>query len=130
MALSHVNNAATYTSVLYDIVLHVFGPSSRICFFRTKNTDITDPVAQGPYSEVSRPTAAVDQATIRNLDRRLQSLEQQMRTVRQAVLQQRNNRGSGSQNQGSRVWYVLTFAGWVMVPLVVVFMFHYRKTAH
>ena len=67
-------------------------------------------------------------AELESLGRRVQSLEQQMQTLRQAVIQQSGPSSSG--RQGYSVWNALTFAGWLMVPLVVVFMFHYRKTSH
>ena len=72
--------------------------------------------------------AAVDRETLLNLEWRLQTVEQKVRGLQQAMLQQAAG-GGARRNEGSRVWYALTFAGWLMVPLVVVFMFHYRKTA-
>ena len=86
----------------------------------------SEPVLEA-HVTATRPQQ-VDQAMLQNLDRRVQSLEQQMRSVKQAVLQQ-NSRGTPGR-RGYGVWHALTFAGWLMVPLVVVFMFHYRKTTH
>ena len=65
---------------------------------------------------------------LQDLERRLQSLEQQVHTLRQAVMQQ-GGRGNTS-NQGFGVWPALTFATWLLVPLVVVFMAHYKKLSH
>ena len=75
-------------------------------------------------------TSTVSVAELQGLERRLGSLESQVKGLRRAVLQQAGGGGGGGRrSEGSRVWYALTFAGWLMVPLVVVFMFHYRKTA-
>ena len=63
---------------------------------------------------------------IADLERRVKSLEQKVQKVTEAVVR-RDNTLSDSR-QGSRFWYVLTLAGWMMVPLIVTFMYHYRKT--
>ena len=69
-------------------------------------------------------------AELQAVEQRLQSLESQVKGLQRVVVQQAGGGGGGRRrNEGSRVWYALTFAGWLMVPLVVVFMFHYRKTA-
>ena len=71
--------------------------------------------------------ASEQREVLRGFERRLQGLEVQVRGLQQAVLQ--GGGGARRRGEGSRVWYALTFTGWLMVPLVVVFMFHYRKTA-
>ena len=65
---------------------------------------------------------------LQDLERRVHSLEQQVHTLRQAVMQQ-GGRGSAP-HQGFGVWPALTFAAWLLVPLVVVFMAHYKKLSH
>lgn len=111
-----------------------------VLFFHRPITSEAAPNVPTPHTRPPPSTTSVDipgmitaeQTTmLRNLDRRVQSLEYQMKTVQQAVLKQASSSGgSNRQNTGSRVWNALTFAGWLMVPLVVVFMFHYHKTTH
>ena len=35
--------------------------------------------------------------------------------------------GREGTDKGNGLWYVLTFAGWMMVPLIVVFMYQFKK---
>ena len=114
--------------VLYiDIITHTHLP------YISARPPSSEPVLETHVttaSKQSRPLVTLqgDQAMLQNLDRRVQSLEQQMRSVKQVVLQQ--NSWGTPERRGYGVWNALTFAGWLMVPLIVVFMFHYRKTAH
>ena len=94
----------------------------------------TSEAAQVPVSDTRAPPeglgppGGVERVITQNLERRVHNLEQQMTSLRQVVMQKGSHAGPAS--QGHSVWSALTFAGWLMVPLVVVFMYHYRKTAH
>lgn len=73
---------------------------------------------EDPIMGDSHRSSSVDQRLL-ELEMRVQSLENEVARV--AV-------GSGgSRNGPNRFWYVLTFAGWMMVPLIVVYVFHYKK---
>ena len=93
----------------------------------------SEPPLEVRHPRPEPPSTPADNVTVGDLqscERRLQSLESQVKYLQRAVLQGgAGGGGGGRRGEGSRVWYVLTFAGWLMVPLVVVFMFHYRKTA-
>ena len=62
-----------------------------------------------------------------DLERRVRTLEHQVQRLTNTIV---NSRASGAQSsqQGNGFWYVLTFTGWMMVPLVVVFMYHLKKS--
>ena len=64
-------------------------------------------------------------SAIADLDKRVKTLEQQVQRLKDIAV----NRGgpSGQVKQGNNFWYVLTFAGWMMVPLIVVYMYRYRR---
>lgn len=58
------------------------------------------------------------------LERRVKSLEQRVDRLTETVIRRD---GGATLRQGNGFWYVMTFAGWMMVPLIVAFMYHYRK---
>ena len=62
---------------------------------------------------------------IADLDKRVRTLEQQVQRLKDIAV----NRGgpAGQAKQGNNFWYVLTFAGWMMIPLIVVYMYRYRR---
>ena len=65
-------------------------------------------------------------ANVIGLERRVKSLEQRVDRLTDTVI--RRDSG-GSLRQGNNgFWYVMTFAGWMMVPLIVAFMYHYKKS--
>ena len=83
-----------------------------------------------PHSHTHTPSDAAamqsaEQAELLDLHRRVSNLEQQVQRLTETVV--RRDSSSASAARGNSFWYALTFAGWVMVPLVVVYMFHYRK---
>lgn len=62
-----------------------------------------------------------------NLEQRVQVLEEKVQRLNEAL-------GSGEvlflgPRQGNGFWTVLSFASWIMVPLVFVFMYQYKKSA-
>lgn len=69
------------------------------------------------------PAAPPSQTAAPELEARVRSLEQRMDRLTEAVVR----RDGAEQRKGNGFWTVLTFAGWIMVPLVVVYLYHYRK---
>ena len=63
-----------------------------------------------------------EQASVKAIAERVTSLEARVCSLETNV----DRRGSGP----GRFWYILTFASWMMVPLVVVYLFHFRKNSH
>lgn len=68
---------------------------------------------------------ADDHLAIVDLNQRVRTLEQQVQRLRDVAV----TRGGSvhSAKDGNRFWYVVTFAGWMMVPLIMAFMYRYRK---
>ena len=64
--------------------------------------------------------------SLTELERRVRTLEHQVQRLTNTVVNSRSVTQSSSQGNG--FWYVLTFTGWMMVPLVVVFMYHFKKS--
>ena len=84
----------------------------------------THPAAATPPVGASAPTS--------DLERRVSTLETKLERLTETFLssQQQNSRvasGSSSVVGGSRFWYVVTFAGWMMVPLIVVCMYQFKN---
>ena len=80
-----------------------------------------------PHSHCSGVTpAAVPPAIPDDFERRVRTLEQQVQRLTETIV--RRDGASNPRQGGNGFWYVLTFAGWMMVPLVVAFMYHYKKT--
>ena len=68
-----------------------------------------------------------DKAVQNDLEVRVQVLEEKVQRLSEAL-------GSGevflfAPRQGNGVWTVLSFASWIMVPLICVFMYQYKRTA-
>ena len=65
-----------------------------------------------------------------DLERRVRTLEHQVQRLTNSVVNSRPAAAaqSSASNQGNGFWYVLTFTGWMMVPLVAVFMYHFKKS--
>ena len=61
---------------------------------------------------------------VSGLERRVKSLEQRVDRLTEIAI---HRDSGGSPRQGNGFWYVMTFAGWMMVPLIVAFMYQYRK---
>ena len=51
------------------------------------------------------------------------ALEQRVQRLEDDVARMGGTTGSAP----SRFWYIVTFAGWMMVPLIVVYMYHYKR---
>ncbi len=68
----------------------------------------------------SKPAAA----NTAELEGRVRVLEQRVDRLTDAALR----RDSTRQQKGNGFWNVVTFAGWIMVPLIVVYLYHYRKS--
>ena len=66
--------------------------------------------------------------TLVDLERRVRTLEHQVQRLTNTVVNSRPATQSSASSQGNGFWYVLTFTGWMMVPLVVVFMYHFKKS--
>ena len=79
----------------------------------------TEPAPVPSLNPVPHPTEPT------GLERRVRSLEERVDRLTEVVV----HRGASAPAQGNRFWYALTLAGWVMVPLIVVYMFHYKKTS-
>ena len=63
-----------------------------------------------------------------DLERRVTTLETKLERLTETFLSsQQNPRGATSPTGGSRFWYVVTFAGWMMVPLIVVCMYQFKN---
>lgn len=57
------------------------------------------------------------------LAQRVLDLEQQVQRLEADLARM----GGTSRGGPSQFWYIVTFAGWMMVPLIVVCMYHYKK---
>eukprot|EP00731_Ephydatia_muelleri_P010574 Em0005g1160a len=73
------------------------------------------------------PHMSQDKIAHDNLEQRVQVLEEKVQRLNEAL-------GSGEvlflgPRQGNGFWTVLSFASWIMVPLVFVFMYQYKKSA-
>ena len=60
-----------------------------------------------------------------DLDMRVRTLEQQVQRLKDVAV----NRGGvvHPDRGGNNFWYVVTFAGWMMVPLIVAYMYRYKR---
>ena len=75
--------------------------------------------------EHQEPQAVIQESpALTDLDRRVRSLEQQVQRLRDVAV---NRSVPGETKQRNNVWYVLTFAGWMMIPLIVMYMNRYRR---
>ena len=63
-----------------------------------------------------------------DLERRVRTLEHQVQRLTNTVVSSRPSIASAGSNRGNNFWYVVTFTGWMMVPLIVVFMYHLKKS--
>lgn len=69
-------------------------------------------------------------ANVSDIERRLRTLENKVQRLTETVLNHQDNlrrAGSNDDSGGNGFWYVMTFAGWMMVPLIVVFMYRFKK---
>ena len=55
------------------------------------------------------------------VNQRLLNLETKVQNLENSVAH------AGSRGGPGRFWYILSFASWMMVPLIVVYVFHYKK---
>ncbi len=58
------------------------------------------------------------------LEARVRLLEQRVDRLTEAVVRT----DTMGQQKGNGFWTVVTFAGWIMVPLIVVYLYHFRKS--
>ena len=73
------------------------------------------------------PAIPVDiEQRVKTLEQQVKRLEQQVKRLTETVVH-REGTDSSRRRQGNGLWYVLTFAGLMTVPLVVAFMFRYKK---
>ena len=63
-----------------------------------------------------------------DLERRVRTLEHQVQRLTNTLVSSRPGTASAGSNRGNNFWNVVTFTGWVMVPLIVVFMYHFKKS--
>lgn len=70
--------------------------------------------------------AVVPPANLTGIERRVRTLEQQMQRLTETIVRRE---GAGIPREGNGFWNVLTFAGWALIPLLLAFMYHYKKTA-
>ena len=63
-----------------------------------------------------------------DLERRVRTLEHQVQRLTNTVVSSRSSTASAASSRGSNFWYVVTFTGWMMVPLIVVFMYRFKKS--
>lgn len=64
---------------------------------------------------------------IPDVERRLRTLENKVQRLTETFLNHQDNRRIGdSCDGGNGFWYVMSFAGWMMVPLIVAFMYRYK----
>ena len=79
-------------------------------------------------SEAFSGAHQVASPSLTDLERRVRTLEHQVQRLTNTVVNSRPVTQSSAASQGNGFWYVLTFTGWMMVPLLAVVMYHFKKS--
>lgn len=84
------------------------------------------------FEAPSSTAAAKASGASPDLERRVSTLETKLERLTETFLSSQQNprgvaRGADSAIGGSRFWYVVTFAGWMMVPLIAVCMYQLKN---